>query len=142
MLSDNGLLQDYIDLQGDISELSILCRENAEMIQDRWEQIKDDLWIRRDSEHSYSSIVLYSEMKGYYLLYKFELSLLDYEEETLADYLKACPPPESILNRRIRELYSLFLSLPLSKAVDRCATGDAEIKSLWLRKHGISGGQE
>lgn len=141
MLSENGLLQDYIDKQGDISELSLLCRENAEMIVGKWEQAEPTMWIRREDADTYSAVIVYSGLKGYYMLYRFEILFSEYDKSVLAEYEKACPPPDSILNRKIRELYSLFMSLPLSRATDKCATSDAEIKTLWLKRLEIVGGQ-
>lgn len=140
MLSQQGLLQDYIETQGDISELPLLSRENAEMIVGKWERVGTNLWIRREDADIYSAIILYPEMNGFYMLYRFETNLSEYDESVIAEYCIACPPPENVLNRRAKELYSLFMSLPLSQAVDRCATKDAEIKTLWLRKYEITGG--
>ncbi len=140
MLSQQGLLQDYIETQGDISEFPLLSRENAEMIVGKWERVGTNLWIRRENVDTYSAIILYPEMNGFYMLYRFEINLSEYDESVITEYCKACPPPENVLNHRAKELYSLFMSLPLSQAVDRCATKDAEIKTLWLRKYEITGG--
>ena len=122
-------------------EIAERARQISESIpQGQWKCVANNFWIRNDDGEKYSAIMIYPKAKGYYLLYKFEIDLSLFDEKSLLEYDKACPPPENIISQKTRKAYSIFMSLPLSAATDKCATNNEEIKDIWLKKHGVIGG--